>query len=186
MTVAMDRVETSTTVVPITAGDGRPLTLVHVEGERPPTRGPVLVVHGAGVRAELFRPPTRTTFVDALIRDGYDVWLENWRASIDLPPTDWTLDQAAVHDHPVAVREVAARTGADDVKAVVHCQGSTSFVMSAVAGLVPDVSVVVSNAVSLHPVVSPLARMKLRYVVPLTSLMIGYLDPQWGHERAPL
>jgi hypothetical protein len=51
---------------------------------------------------------------------------------------------------------------------------------------VPDVSVVVSNAVSLHPVVNPLARLKLRYVVPLTSRMIGYLDPQWGHERAPL
>ena len=27
---------------------------------------------------------------------GYDVWLENWRASIDLAPCEWTLDQAAV------------------------------------------------------------------------------------------
>ncbi len=40
---------------------------------------------------------------------------------------------------------------------MIHCQGSTSFMMSAVAGLVPEVSTIVSNAVSLHPVVSRLA-----------------------------
>ncbi|MEV8553828.1 hypothetical protein AB0L04_28955 [Streptomyces glaucescens] len=60
---------------PFTARDGRPLTVVHVEGRHPPTRGPVLVVHGAGVRAELFRPPLPRTVVDALIDDGWDVWL---------------------------------------------------------------------------------------------------------------
>src|SRR3954453_10372795 len=169
MTVTTDRVETTTTVVRITAGDGRPLPVAPVEGERRPTRGLVLVVHGAGVRAELFRPPTSTTFVDALIRAGYDVWLENWRASIDLPPTEWTLDQAAVHDHPVAVREVAARTGADDIKAVVHCQGSTSFVMSAMAGLTPQVSPVVSNAVSVPPVIPPFSEFKIKRMLPLVK-----------------
>ena len=39
------------------------------------------------------------------------------------------------------------------MKAVIHCQGSTSFTMSAVAGLVPEVKTIVTNAVSLHPVV---------------------------------
>ena len=70
-----------------------------------------------------------------LVAAGYDVWLENWRASIDLAPNEWTLDQAAVYDHPAAVRDGVARNRRDDLQAMVHCQGSTSFMMSAVAGL---------------------------------------------------
>jgi hypothetical protein len=123
--------------------------------------------------------------VDALLDEGWDVWLENWRASIDVPRRRWTLDDAAVHDHPAAVRTVLERTGADEVRAIVHCQGSTSFMMSAVAGLVPDVSMVVSNAVSLHPVVNALARAKLRWMIPPAARVLGYLDPQWGRTGAP-
>jgi hypothetical protein len=98
--------------VPFTAGDGHPCGLVHVRGETPSRKGPVLLVHGAGVRANIFRPPVPRTLVDTLVDAGYDVWLENWRASIESPPNRWTLDQAAVHDHPVAVRRVLEETGA--------------------------------------------------------------------------
>ena len=70
----------------IRADDGLPLTMIRVRGSQEPTKGPVVLVHGAGVRAELFRPPVERTVVDALIADGWDVWLLNWRASIDLDP----------------------------------------------------------------------------------------------------
>ena len=110
-----------------TAGDGLPLTLVRVRGRAEPWRGPVMLVHGAGVRAELFRPPLPRTLVDALLDDGWDVWLLNWRASIDLPPVPWTLDDAAAGWSWAAVRYVVGVTGAETVKAIVHCQGSTSF-----------------------------------------------------------
>src|SRR5438045_3050815 len=108
-------------VIPFRAGDGMECNLVHVSGTTPPTRGPVLLVHGAGVSANIFRPPVRQTIVDYLVARGYDVWLENWRASMDLPPNDWTLDQAAAFDHPEAVRTVLRETGADRIKALVHC-----------------------------------------------------------------
>jgi hypothetical protein len=176
---------TTDRVVPFAAGDGMPLNLIHVRSSRTPSRGPVLLVHGAGVRANIFRAPSGRTLVDALLDEGYDVWLENWRASIDLPPNKWTLDQAAVNDHPFAVRKVMEETRADSVKAVIHCQGSTSFMMSAVAGLVPDVETVISNAVSLHPVVNRLAKAKLRWMIPPTAKVIGYLNPQWGRTGAP-
>ena len=140
-------------IVPFTAGDGFECNLINVRGEQAPTKGPVILVHGAGVRANIFRAPVETTFVDYLVAHGYDVWLENWRASIDLPPNEWTLDQAALYDHPKAVEKVVTETGHDAIKAVIHCQGSTSFMMSAAAGLVPQVKTIVSNAVSLHPVV---------------------------------
>jgi pimeloyl-ACP methyl ester carboxylesterase len=172
------------TVVPFTAGDGLGCNLIHVTGPAPATRGPVLLVHGAGVRAHVFQPPTERTIVEALVDEGYDVWLENWRASVDLPPTKWTLDQAARHDHPAAVQTVVRETGARSLKAIVHCQGSTSFMMSAVAGLVPEVTTIISNAVSLHPVIPGLAAFKLLYALPPFGLISDYMNPQWG-LRAP-
>jgi pimeloyl-ACP methyl ester carboxylesterase len=172
-------------VVPFTTGDGVGCNVINVRGASAPSKPPVLLVHGAGVRANIFRAPSGRTLVDALIEEGYDVWLENWRASIDVPHNHWTLDQAAVLDHPAAVQTVLRETGTDELKAVIHCQGSTSFMMSAVAGLLPEVTTIVSNAVSLHPVVSPLARLKLRYIVPPTARLVGYLNPQWGRTGAP-
>ncbi|MDQ3698148.1 MAG: esterase [Gemmatimonadota bacterium] len=162
------------------AGDGFPCNVIHVRGERPPHKGPVLLVHGAGVRANIFRAPVETTLVEYLVAHGYDVWLENWRASIDLPPNEWTLDQAALYDHPRAVATVVSETGADEVKAVIHCQGSTSFMMSAVSGLVPQVTTIVTNAVSLHPVIPGVSKVKLHYAVPLVGLLTPFFNPQWG------
>jgi hypothetical protein len=166
-------------VVPFLAGDGFPCNLIHARGAKPPDKGPVLVIHGAGVRANLFRAPVERTLVDELIARGYDVWLENWRASIDLRPNTWTLDQAAVFDHPQAVKKIVAATGWNEMKAVIHCQGSTSFMMSAVAGLVPEVKVIVSNAVSLHPIVPELTKFKITWSVPALKMMTRYLNPQW-------
>ncbi|ONH23960.1 esterase [Pseudofrankia asymbiotica] len=171
-------------VVEVTASDGLPLNLVHPRREQPPTRGPVILVHGAGVNGNVFRPPTRRTLVDVLLDAGHDVWLANWRASIDLPPTDWTLDQAAVHDHPALVKAVLELTGRDSCQAVVHCQGSTSFMMSAAAGLVPEVTTVVANAVALHPVIPRWSRFKISRLAPPVSLVLDGIDPRWG-DGAP-
>lgn len=163
------------------AADNRRLQLIHVNGHHA-TRGPVLLVHGAGVRANIFRPPTRTNLVDVLTAEGYDVWLLNWRASIALPENQWTLDQAAVFDHPVAVAKVVELSGSDSLQAVIHCQGSTSFMMAAAAGLLPQVRTIVANAVSLHPVIPPLARYKIEYLHRPMQAVTRYIDPHWGIE----
>ena len=167
-------------VVPVRARDGFELNLINVRGSQRPEKGPVLLVHGAGVRANIFRAPSGGTIVDGLIGAGYDVWLENWRASIDFAPNEWTLDQAAVHDHPASVETVVRETGSPEVKAIIHCQGSTSFMMSAVAGLVPQVTTIVANAVSLHPVIPAWSRLKIGYALPLVGKLSRYLNPQWG------
>ena len=167
-------------VVPVRARDGFELNLINVRGADKPEKGPVLLVHGAGVRANIFRAPSGRTIVDSLIDAGYDVWLENWRASIDFAPNEWTLDQAAVNDHPAAVEAVVRETGSQEVQAIIHCQGSTSFMMSAVAGLVPQVKTIVTNAVSLHPVIPAWSRLKIGYALPLVGKLTRYLDPQWG------
>jgi len=176
---------TRDTVVPFVTDDGLEANVVNVArpGALPrPRHGPVLLVHGAGVRANIFRAPVDLTVVDMLLDDGFDVWLENWRASIDLRPNRWTLDKAAVFDHPAAVRTVLQHTGADHLQAVVHCQGSTSFMMAATAGLLPEVAVIVSNAVSLHPIVPTIARWKGELFHRPVGAMTKYLNPQWGIE----
>jgi pimeloyl-ACP methyl ester carboxylesterase len=169
-------------VLPFTTGDGLAANLVHVVGDERPNRGPVLLVHGAGSRANIFRAPVASNLVDVLVAAGFDVWLENWRASTDLRPTQWTLDRAALHDHPKAVEMVLQHTGADSVQAVTHCQGSTSFMMAAVAGHLPQVTTIVSNAVSLHPVLPALAKWKLEYFHKPIKALTRYLDPHWGVE----
>ena len=106
------------------AGRGRPWVA--------PTRGPVLLVPGSGVRAEMYYgQPVGPSCAEDLLGRGYDVWVESWRASIDLPPNPYTLDHAAMIDHPLAVKtvlDVCEREGDSDVtvKAVVHCRGRSA------------------------------------------------------------
>ncbi len=167
--------------IPFQAGDERQLNLINVRlRDHPPSRSPVILVHGAGVRANIFRAPVQTDIVDALLEQGYDVWLENWRASIDFPANKWTLDQAALYDHPEAVKKIIEETGAESIKAIIHCQGSTSFTMSAITGLIPQVDTIVTNAVSSHPLVPAWSRFKLIFFVPVVSLISPYLNPHWG------
>jgi hypothetical protein len=164
----------------IAADDGVPLTLIRVQGPEQPTRGPVLLVHGAGMRAESFRPPATRSLVDVLLEDGWDVWMLNWRGSIDLAPLPWTLDDVARNDHPAAVRHIVEVTGASSIKAIAHCQGSTSLSMAVVAGLVPEIDLVVSNSVSLHPRVPGFAKVKLRMLRPMFQGREPFVDIAWG------
>jgi hypothetical protein len=71
-------------------------------------------------------------------------------------------------------------TRCDRIKAVIHCQGSTSFAMACVAGLVPQVTTIASNAVSLHPIVPRWSKFKLNYAVPLVRWLTPFMDPHWG------
>ena len=172
-------------IVGFETGDSRFGTLHQIRGSREPWRGPVLLAHGCSVRANMFYgAPTEQTLAGALLDAGYDIWAENWRGSIDLPPSMWTLDEVAVHDHPAAVATILSETGYETLKAVVHCQGSTSFMMAAVAGLLPEVTDVVSNAVSLHVSLTPFSKLRLRTLLPAASLLVRGVDPQWT-ARAP-
>ncbi|MEZ3160275.1 alpha/beta fold hydrolase [Microbacterium sp. BWT-B31] len=162
------------------ADDGVALTLVRVVADTSATKGPVLLVHGAGMRAESFRPPHVVSIVDALIDDGWDVWMLNWRGSIDLDPRPWTLDDVAGHDIPSAVRQIVESTGAAKLKIVAHCQGAVAASMAAVAGLIPEVDVIVASGASLHPILPRLSRVKLHALRPIMQGGVPYIDVAWG------
>ena len=153
-------------------------------GPGEPDGDPVLLIPGSGVRANMFYgQPVGPSLAEYLLRRGYDVWVENWRASIDFPPNRYTLDQAARVDHPTAIDVVLAETGRPDgqLKTVVHCQGSVGFLMGYVAGFMDGkVSHVVSSAVSLFPDVRWPTWVKQRAAAPLVQLAMPWMDAQWA------
>jgi len=169
-------------IVPHAAGDGVALKLDHLRrgGGPEPARGPVLLSHGAGLRGQLFYgQPSGPTLAEVLLDAGYDVWVQHWRGSIDIPATSYTLDEVARFDHPSAVAEILAQTGAKSLKAVVHCQGSVSFTMAAAAGLLPEVTHVVATGVSLHIQV-PLEAREKHGVLGLVTKLTPWIDAQWA------
>ena len=165
-----------------TARDGFDLNFRHLPSvPGVPRRGPVMLVHGAGVRANLFCPPGIVTLPAMLSAAGFDVWLLNWRSSIDLEPNEYTLDDAAVHDFPAAVATILAESpGFNEVKAVVHCQGSHAFTMSIASGLLPEITRVVANSTAMTPKVRWAARRKLPLALATLGKMTDYFDPQYG------
>ena len=166
------------------AGDGLPLRLTRYQGG---TKGPVLLVHGAGVWSGMFMLPTlKENFVQYLVRHGYDTWLLDWRASVQLPLRQSSLDDAADHDMPAAVRRVREITGADSVQAVVHCAGSAAFFMSLAAGHLPDVRSVVASQVALHHDVPRATRVKsMLRVAELLDVGLDSITPDEA-SRTPL
>lgn len=171
------------------AGDGVPITLIRVRGEAKPTRTPVLLVHGIGMRAEMFRPPAVRSLVDVLLDEGWDVWLLNWRGSLDLDPIPWTLDDVARWDLPAAAAEITRHTGASTIRVVAHCAGAAATSMAVVAGLLPEVDTVIANGLSLHLVLPRFSRFKLQTVRPLLQRFEPYVDAAWGdgpEEFVPL
>jgi hypothetical protein len=162
------------------AGDDRVLNLKHLAPAVQTHKEPVLMVAGTGCRSNLYNPPTEN-LVKVLSSNGFDLWMLNWRSCIDLPAVQYTLDDAAVLDMPKAVEAVKRNTGADSIKAIIHCQGSCAFMMSITAGLIEGVSLVISNSSALHPVMPWQARLKLPIAVAfLNREKITGINPQWG------
>jgi len=60
--------------IALTADDGLPLKLRHVWTARNASRGPVMLVHGAGNQGETIDVPGGKSSVDTLLMDGWDVW----------------------------------------------------------------------------------------------------------------
>ena len=153
-------------------------------------KGPVVLLAGSSVNSDVFRPVgVQTTIVDRLLEKRYDVWLEDWRGSLGCTPREYSLDEAAVIDHRAAIAFVAKKTRKRDIKAVVHCLGSSGFMLALASGLLCDgdedvfnVTHVVSNAVSLHPMVPPGAVKKIRAFAPIGNRVQAYMDPRWARD----
>lgn len=155
-----------------TTSDGLQLRLTRYRGG---PKGPVILSHGLGVSSAIFSLDTiDTNLLEYLFAEQYDVWLFDYRASIDLPAShsQFTADDIALKDYPAGVDLVRRITGAASVQMVVHCFGSTTFFMAMLAGL-QGVRSVVSSQVATHIVAPPLTRLKVGLHLPEVLESVG-------------
>ncbi len=139
------------------------------------TKGPVMLVHGAGVGSNIFSTDTiDTNLLEYLYANGYDVWLLDFRVSILLPASKQECDgdQVARYDYPAAIRQIQAQTGAKDVQCVVHCYGATTFFMSLLAGL-QGVRSVVCSQIAADLVVPEATKLKTGLHLPSVLEKLG-------------
>jgi cholesterol oxidase len=150
---------------PFTTADGVALRLTRHRGG---PKGPVILSHGLGVSSRIFTIDTiETNLLEYLFAHGYDVWVLDYRASIELDAarSRFTADDVATQDYPAAVETVRRVTGADTVQVVAHCFGSTTFVMAMLAGL-PHVRSAVCSQIATHVVAPTLTRIKAGLHLP--------------------
>jgi cholesterol oxidase len=125
--------------------DGKTLRLTRYKGG---DKGPVILSHGLGVSSLIFTIDTiDTSMLEYLYAGGFDCWLLDYRASIDLPYAreQFTADDVADKDYPAAIAEVMRLTGAPSVQFVGHCYGAMSFAMAMLGGLKHVRSAVISQ-----------------------------------------
>ena len=154
------------------------LRLVRYQGG---PKGPVMLAAGFGMSSHSFL--TRTigkNLTEFLTGEGYDVWLFDYRAGIDLPSagTEFSIDDIARDDWPTAIRKVLEVTGRDSVQVFGHCVGSVSLQMTMLHRPLPIRSAVCAQF-PLHPVTSAFnwVKSELRVANALDSAGIKVVRP---------
>jgi cholesterol oxidase len=147
----------------VRTGDGKVLKLARYRGG---PKGPLVLSHGLGVSSLIFSIDTiDTNLLEYLVAEGYDCWLLDYRASVDLPYARelWNADDVAMQDYPAALAKVRAVTRTSTVQVLAHCFGATTFTMSLLAGLEGVRSAVISQ-ISTDYVVPWLPQRALAYL----------------------
>ncbi len=167
----------------LAAADGEALRLTRYRGG---PRGPVLLVHCIGVSSRMYSTDTiETNLLEYLFEHGFDVWLIDYRLSIELPGADRpsSFDQVAALDFPAAVERVLAESGASSLQVVAHGVGSQTFTMAMLRGL-RGVRSAVCSQVSTHLRAPWLNRFKAGLPLPelLETLSMDTLSVVLGSD----
>ncbi len=145
------------------------------------SKGPVVLCHGPGVSSRIFTVDTiDTNLVEYLYAHGYDLWLLDYRSSIE--PAAATrqadADTIATIDLPEAIDRVRRLTGAPSVQVVAHCFGATVFYMSMLSGALQGVRAAVTSQATPHLAGRRQVRLKsrLHLAAVLDAMGIGSLS----------
>ncbi len=123
----------------------------------------VVLIHGATAGHQTFLDAERGGIPLAChLHDlGYDVWLLDWRASLNLEQYEFTLDVVSDKDLPAAF-EIIHETANRPIHVIAHCMGAAVMAQAIATDLLPA---------SLRRVV--LSAIGLFYEVPLTSALLA-------------
>jgi cholesterol oxidase len=152
--------------------DKVPLKLTRYQGG---SKGPVMLVHGLGVASSIFSTDLiQTNMVEYLCANDYDVWLLDFRVSIELEAAKQQSngDQVAQYDFSAAIKVIRKVTDRDSVQAIVHCYGATTFFMSMLAGL-QHVRSIVCSQIACNVVVPAATTIKTGIHLPSVLDKLG-------------
>lgn len=118
-----------------TTSDGLELKLTRFQGG---TKGPILLSHGFSVSGKIFQIDTiEKNMVESLCENDYDVWIMEYRTSIELPSSfnQYTADDIALKDYPAAVAKILEVTQKPNLQMLTHCVGTLTGMMALLGGL---------------------------------------------------
>jgi pimeloyl-ACP methyl ester carboxylesterase len=157
---------------------------------RKPSKDVVVIIHGLTTSSDMFIQPEHTNLVSYLLDNGFtDVWTLDFRMSnrhaYNLIPSDWSMDDCALYDHPAAIAKIREVAGKDvAIHVICHCLGSMSFVMSLFGQTVDGIRSCIANSVALTPHVPTWSRIK-GAVFPFFMeriLQQPYVSPRWNDD----
>jgi cholesterol oxidase len=105
-------------------------------------RGPVLLAPGFGMSTLAFYAARDASFAEYLRKQGYDVWLFDYRVSdkLDASLEQFDVDVLAQQDFPKAIKQVHDETK-QKVRIVAHCLSSMTMQMGLLAGKIDQADV---------------------------------------------
>ena len=165
--------------------DGKKLRLTRYRGG---DKGPVMASHGLGVSSLIFSIDTiDTSLLEYLYAGGYDVWLLDYRASIELPYAceQFSADDVADKDYPAAIANILKISGKPSLQVVAHCYGAMTFSMAMLRGLKGVRSIVISQ-IAAHADVPFFTQRMLAYLrAPDLMKLVGVqlLDARATRKR---
>jgi cholesterol oxidase len=157
---------------PVATSDG---TEVRLTRYRAGSKGPIVLAPGYGNSARVFALTTnKTSLVEYLSAQGFDIWLFDYRSSPDLEASkrQFNVDDIAMRDYPAAVATVQKVSGIESVQVLAHCVGSMSFVM-ALAGGLQGVRSGICSQLGLHPIPTRLNRVRSHMRLPTLLKAVG-------------
>ena len=97
------------------------------------SRPPVLLIHGYSASGTTFAHPALNPGLMRWLTGEYrrDVWVLDLRSSCGMPGAQhpWAFEDMGCEDIPVAVEQVCAATGFEQVDIVTHCMGAAMLFM---------------------------------------------------------
>jgi lysosomal acid lipase/cholesteryl ester hydrolase len=171
-----------------TTGDNLGLSLLRFC--RKPCKDVVVIIHGLTTSSDMFIQPEHRNLVSYLLDNGFtDVWTLDFRMSnrhsYNLLPSDWSMDDCALFDHPAAIEKVRQVAGGDvAVHVICHCLGSMSFTMALFGQTVTGIRSCIANSVALTPSVPTWSRIK-GTIFPFfieRVLQQPYVSPHWPDD----
>ncbi|SMF52295.1 alpha/beta fold hydrolase [Pseudobacteriovorax antillogorgiicola] len=161
--------------------------------KRSKSKDVVMLIHGLTTSTDMYVMPEHYNITQYLLDHGFeDVWSFDWRGSrrfpYNLKPHRYTIDHIALFDMPAALNKMREVLGPSvNIHVVCHCVGSIGFMCSLAAKKISGIKSIVSNSVSLKPMISTYGKFKIALAPGFVEYILryAYLTPDFAYLPGP-